>query len=64
MPIYGEGDCHYGLLEVCRLGDKGIEVHPIYCLNCVLLRLGDILKEMTALVPPEEDDNPTQDALH
>ena len=39
MPVFGEGECHYGLVEVCRLGDKGIEVNPIYCLNCCVLQL-------------------------
>ena len=48
MPMYGEGPCLYELLEVCRLGDKGIEVNPIYCLNCCVLQLAKaiaILKE-------------------
>ena len=39
MPIYGKGECLYGLAEECRLGDKGIEVDPIYCLNCCILQL-------------------------
>jgi len=65
MPIYGEGECLYGLSKVCRLGDKGIEVDPIYCLNCVLLRLGDIFEEVTALlVIPEKDNSLTESDLH
>lgn len=39
MPIYSDGPCLYGLTEECRLGEKGIEVNPIYCLNCCVLQL-------------------------
>jgi len=61
MPVYGKGECLYGLIEECRLGDKGIEVDPIYCLNCTLLKLGETLKEITLL--PDEDSDPPESNL-
>ena len=39
MPIYGKGPCHYGLEDECILGDKGIEVDPVYCQVCAILKL-------------------------
>ena len=61
MPIYGEGECLYGVIEECRLGDKGIEVNPIYCLNCVLLKLANVIEVLIeGRIPPEEDPNEAQ----
>lgn len=63
MPVYGEGECLYGLMKICRLGDKGIrEVNPIYCLNCIILKLTEALEEIA--FPPENDVDPTEELLH
>jgi len=45
MPTYGKGECFYGLRKECILGDKGVEVNPIYCLTCALLKLAEVLEE-------------------
>ena len=45
MPVYGKGECLYKLAEECILGDKGIEVNPIYCLNCAVLELAKAIRE-------------------
>ena len=44
MPVYGKGKCLFVEEEECKLGDKGIEVDPIYCLNCALLKLVGAVK--------------------
>lgn len=41
MPVFGEGKCLYGILEKCRLGDKGVEYDPIACLTCAMIYLAD-----------------------
>lgn len=65
MSVFGEGECLYGLFEVCRLGDEGIKVDPIYCLNCTILKLGEVIEEaLTQMILPSESDNPTQSDLH
>ena len=64
MPIYGEGECLYGLMDKCRLGEKGIEVNPIYCLNCVIMRLADVIEEASDPFLHEEELTPTERELN
>lgn len=44
MPVFGEGECLYGILEKCRLGDRGVEYDPIACLTCAIIYLVDSTK--------------------
>lgn len=46
MSVYGKGKCLYGIRKKCRLGDEGIKVNPIYCLNCAILELAKAVKEL------------------
>lgn len=65
--IYGKGECLYGIEDECRLGDKGIEVHSIYCLNCVLLILAEAAEKIASnmqIFPREEEDEPSEKELH
>lgn len=67
MPIYGKGECLYGIEDECKLGDKGIEVDPIYCLNCVLLKLASAAEEIASnmqIFPQDEKDEDVESKLH
>ncbi len=46
MPVYGKGECIYDPEKVCTLGDKGIEVNPVYCLTCAVFKLAEAVKEV------------------
>lgn len=63
MPVYGEGECPFELVEVCRLGDKGITVDPIYCLTCSVLELAKALKERDQ-VQTEDEEEVDESKLH
>jgi len=45
MPVYGKGKCLFTDEKECVLGDKGIEVDPIYCLTCALRDLVESQKK-------------------
>ena len=46
MSVYGKGECLYDPEKECVLGDKGIEVNPIYCLNCAVLKLAEAVTKL------------------
>jgi len=44
MPVYGKGECLFDPeKKECTLGDKGIEVNPVYCLTCALFKLAEVM---------------------
>jgi len=56
MSVYGEGECLLEILEVCRLGGKGVIVDPVYCLACAVMYLAEVIKEATSISPKDEED--------
>ena len=62
MSVFGKGECLYGLMKVCRLGDEGIQVNPIFCLNCAIIYLAETLREVT--LPSEDSEEITEEHLH
>lgn len=46
MGVYGKGKCLYDPDKECVLGDKGIEVNPVYCLTCAVFKLAKAVKEV------------------
>ncbi len=62
MSVYGEGECLLEIVEVCRLGDKGVIVDPVYCLACALMYLAEVVKEATNIFPKKEEEDETDES--
>ena len=46
MPVYGKGACLFDEKKTCVLGDKGIEVDPVYCHACALRLLVEAIEKL------------------